>query len=37
MIIRLKYLYDSLNIAVILAGDREFFSTKYAEFPLTFM
>ena len=36
MIIRLKYFRDNLNIVVILAPARGFFSTKYAQFPLTF-
>ena len=37
MIIQLKYFHDSLNIVVILAPDREFFSAKCVRFPLTFM
>ena len=36
MIIRSKYLHGSLNIVVILAPGREFFSAKCAQFPLTF-
>ena len=36
MIMQLKYLHDSLNIVVILAPGREFFSVKCAQFPLTF-
>ena len=36
MIIRLKYFHDSLNIVVILAPGREFFSPKSAQFLLTF-
>ena len=36
MIIQLIYFYDSLNIVVILAPGREFFSAKCAQFPLTF-
>ena len=34
MIIRLKHFHDSLNIAVILAPDREFFSVKCDQFRL---
>ena len=37
MIMRLKYFYGRLNIVVILTPDREFFSTKCPQFPLTFM
>ena len=36
MIIRLKYFYDILNVAVILAPGHEFCSAKCAQFPLTF-
>ena len=36
IIIRLKYFHYSLVIVVILAPDREFFSAKCAQFPLTF-
>ena len=36
MIIRLKYFYDRLNVVVILAPAREFFSAKCAQLPLTF-
>ena len=36
MILRLKYFHDSLNIAVILAPGRAFFSAKFVQFPLTF-
>ena len=36
MIIQLKYFHDSLNIVVILALGREFFSAKCVQFPLTF-
>ena len=35
MIIRLNYFHDSVNIVVILAQDRGFFTAKYAQFPLT--
>ena len=34
---RLKYFHDSLNIQLILAPAREFFSGKCVQFPLTFM
>ena len=34
MIIRSKYFHDNLNIVVILATGREFFSAKCAQFPL---
>ena len=34
MIIRLKYFHDNLNIVVILAPGREFFTAKCAQFPL---
>ena len=37
MIIGLKYFHDNLNIVVILAPGREFFSVKYVQFPLTFI
>ena len=36
MIKRLKYFHDSLNIVVILGPDCELFSTKCAQFHLTF-
>ena len=36
MIIQFKYFHDSLNIEVILTPGCEFFSTKCAQFPLTF-
>ena len=36
MITQLKYFYDPLNIAVILAPCREIFSANCAQFPLTF-
>ena len=36
LIIPLKYFQDSLNIGVILAPGHEFFSTKCAQFLLTF-
>ena len=36
MIKRLKYFHDGLNIVVIFAPGREFFSAKFAQFPLTF-
>ena len=36
MIIRLKHFHNSLNIALILAPVREFFSAKCAQFPVTF-
>ena len=35
MMARLKYFHDSLNIIVILTPGSEFFSAKYAQFPLT--
>ena len=37
MIVRLTYFHDTLNIAAILDPGREFFSAKFAQFPLTFM
>ena len=36
LIIQLKYFHDSLNIALNLAPDCEFFSARYALFPLRF-
>ena len=36
MITRLKHLYDSLNIVMILALAQEFFSGIYAQFSLIF-
>ena len=36
MVIRLKRFHDNLNIVVILAAGREFFSAKCAQFPLAF-
>ena len=33
---KLKYFNDSLNIVVILAPGRDFFSAKCVQFPLTF-
>ena len=36
MIIRLKYRHDNLNILVVFAPGRVFFSAKYAQYPLTF-
>ena len=36
MIKTLKYFHDSLNIVVIFAPGREFFSAKCAQFPLAF-
>ena len=36
MIIQLKYFNDSLNIVVILAPGREFFSSKYVQPPLRY-
>ena len=36
MIKRLKYFNDSLNVVVILAPGRKFFSSEYVQFPLTF-
>ena len=36
MLIRLKHFHDSLNITLILPPGREFFCSKYVQFPLTF-
>ena len=36
MIIRSKYFHNSLNIVMILARGREYFSAKCTQFPLTF-
>ena len=36
MIIRIKYFYDILNIAMIIAPDRVILSAKCAQIPLTF-
>ena len=36
MIIRFKHFHDRLNVIVTLAHEREFFSAKCAQFPLTF-
>ena len=36
MIIGLIYFHDILNIVVILAPGRKFFSAKYVHFPVTF-
>ena len=36
MIIRLKQFHDNLNIEVILAPGREFFSTKCGQFSFNF-
>ena len=34
--ITIKIFFDSLNIVVILAPGREFFSSKCSQFPFTF-
>ena len=36
MLILFKHFHDSLNNVEILLPGREFFSAKYAQFPLTF-
>ena len=36
MVMPLKYFHDRLNIVVILAFARKFFSAKCVRFPLTF-